>query len=284
MKILGIAPRIRNLYIEHVDSPWNEKALIKRKKDHLDVKVLIWDNDTFLYGRIHHIFLYIVDVLSPSFLYDPQKTPDEERDPVARNLYNQIWSIFVDSRLANRGIESFYDRALRRSIFIDTLRGIDWRQSDAIFTALWDRVDMTYPEIIDLTYKLLGSIEERRRDTRASETCLVPFLREHSVRKHIDQFDSEKLRAHTDELLSFTAYNCKDVFIQSTYYGIVLLYQNRVFVEMIPKGTKVLLVTIYSNESHAYSTTAIEEDSDLAKIESDIKEEYRKSSMHSRQY
>ena len=46
-------------FIEETDSPWNEKALIKRKKDYLDVKITIWEDSSFLYGRIYRLFLYI---------------------------------------------------------------------------------------------------------------------------------------------------------------------------------------------------------------------------------
>src|SRR5512146_860722 len=112
MEALGLSDAIRHLYIDQTDSPWNEKVLVKRKKEYLDVKLFVWDDNLFLYGRIYRLLLYVLDMLDRSFGYDSTKVPREEGGSSVRELYTQIWSIYVDSRVERSGIPSFYDRTI----------------------------------------------------------------------------------------------------------------------------------------------------------------------------
>ena len=185
MNTLGIAPLVRSIVIEKGDTPWSEKALIKWKKDHLDVKAIIWDDPTFLYGRIYCLFLYIVDVLNPVFEYKPRMSPDEEIEPKVRDRYNQIWSIYVDSRMERLGIENFYDRSLRKNLFIDSEKDFSWDAAGAIFQILWKKEFYTYPEIIDYSYDLSKIKIPWQIDTFEKEVS--DLLQDSSVKKHLER-------------------------------------------------------------------------------------------------
>jgi hypothetical protein len=274
---LGIAPLIRSVVIEKGNSPWSEKAHIKWKKDHLDVKAFIWDDQTYLYGRIYRLFLYIVDVLNPVFEYKPRISPDEEQEQKVRERYNQIWSIYVDSRMERLGIENFYDKVLRKNLFIDSEKELSWDTAGAIFETLWDKKSYTYPEIIDYSYDL---------KKLTLKTPIVPIdnctkhvsdlLKSPSVSKHLDNIPTPKFREIVNDIISFAAYHCKDAFIQSKYYGICLLYHRQAFLEMIPTGKDSLYFTIFDAQENTFETRTITDETDINALQGLIKEKYSK--------
>jgi len=279
---LGISQHIKNVVIEATDSPWLEKALIKRKKGALDVKTYIWMDETFVYGRIYRLFLYIADVLDRDFQYNPGITPDEEKEPFIRDLYNQIWSLYVDSRMERLGIESFFDRTLRKNLFIDLESPLGWPEAGRIFDALWDRTHLTYPEIIDLSYHL----EDRFPPQEPSrEPCvekeLASCLHRPSVIKHMERLRSPGLAAILNDLLSFAAYSCKDGLIVPCHYGIVFLFQNNVFLEFIPSGGDMFILSILDIRTGAYDTREIREDTDVEDIQKSIRDGYARMVMGS---
>jgi hypothetical protein len=277
---LEIAHFIRNIYIENTNSPWNEKALIKRKKDHLDVKITIWEDDRFLYGRIYRLFLYIYDVLNPHFQYRPQIAPDENKEPEMKDRHNRIWSIYVDSRVERRGVETFYDKFLRRNIFIDAEKKFTWAEAGDIFHKLWEKDTYTYPEITDYTYNI-DKLMNTNISGMSYEKEIIRSLLEPYVQKHIDKIPSAVFRNSAKELLNFTAYNCKDADIESSYYGISVFYQKQVFFEIIPTMENTLFLTLFNAISNAYETCVVTEDSNMTEIQTRIKEMYNKVSMHS---
>jgi len=272
---LGIAQFVRTIVVEKGDSPWSEKALIKWKKDHLDVKAFIWDDPTYLYGRIYRLFLYVVDVLNPAFEYRPRISPDEEKEPNVRDRYNHIWSIYVDSRMERRRIENFYDRSLRRNIFVDSEKELSHDAAGTIFDALWAKESFTYPEIIDYSYDV------RKIPLR---TSLIPVsgpdqsigepLREPSVRQHLERIPTPSFRETVNDIISFTAYQCKDAYIQPKYFGICLLYQRQTFLEMIPTGKDSLYLTIFDAKKNAYETQTITDKTDIQALQDLIKKNY----------
>jgi hypothetical protein len=274
---LGIAPLIRNVVIEKGNSPWSEKAHIKWKKDHLDVKAFIWDDPTYLYGRIYRLFLYIVDVLNPVFEYKPRISPDEEQEPKIRERYNQIWSIYVDSRMERLDIENFYDKTLRKNLFIDSEKELSWDVASAIFETLWDKELYTYPEIIDYSYDL---------KKLTLKTPIVPIdnftkhvsdlLQSPSVSKHLDNIPTPKFREIVNDIISFAAYHCKDAFIQPKYYGICLLYHRQAFLEMIPTGKDSLYFTIFDSQENTFETRTITDETDINALQELIKAKYSK--------
>lgn len=279
---LEIAHFIRNIYIENTNSPWNEKALIKRKKDYLDVKITIWEDDRFLYGRIYRLFLYIYDVMNPHFQYKPQIAPDEYKEPEMKDRHNRIWSIYVDSRVEKKGIETFYDKFLRRNIFIDAEKEFAWAEANKIFQKLWGKDAYTYPEITDHTYHIDKFMDISTPGISDSlEKEINKSLLEPYVQKHIEKLPSPTFRDSTKELLNFTAYNCKDIYIESSYFGISVIYQKRVVFEMIPTMENILFLTIFNAVSDAYETQIINEDSNITEVQKHIKEMYNKVAVHS---
>lgn len=274
---LGIAPLIHIVVIEKGDSPWSEKAHIKWKKDHLDVKAFIWDDQTFLYGRIYRLFLYIVDVLNPVFEYKPRISPDEEKEPKVRERYNQIWSIYVDSRMERLGIENFFDRALRRNLFVDSEKDLSLDAADTIFDTLWDKQSYTYPEIIEYSYDLRKlKLEKPVVSVNSLDKQVSDLLRSPSVSRHLEKIPSSKFRDTVNDLISFAAYHCKDAFIQPKYYGICLLYHRQAFLEMIPTGKDSLYFTIFDAQTDTFSTLKITEETNIQELQELIKEKYSK--------
>lgn len=277
---LGIADSIQNCVIEPVSSPFDEKALIKRKKGQIDVKLTFWNDDTFALGRMYHLFLYICDVLDGNFRYNPALAPDEEKEPDARNMYNQIWSIYVDSRIDRRGIENFYDRLLRRNIFIDTARNLAWDEATEIFQGLWDKETFSYPEIIENAYGLSRMMNEKTSLHReAFRRYLCGAYQSPSAKSILNAIGSEPLRTVATDLLSFTTYECKDTFVLPTYYGILFIFDRKVLAEIIPTEKDEVFFTIFDVTSHRFHTHIVTEGSDLAALQADIREKYRNAAV-----
>ncbi len=203
---IGIRSSIRNLIIENTESPWLEKIIIDGEKE-IDVKTVIWDDGRFIFGRIYRLLLYASDVLSREFLYDPKHAPDKQREPVVKRRYNQIWSLAVDSRVERIGVESFYDKQLRKNLFCDSERGVSRGEAGAVFDMLWQKQSFTFPEIVDYSRNLdeLLNREESRGVPDRFELDINTNLKEPSVRKHLRRLSSDKLAKTTDELLSFVA-------------------------------------------------------------------------------
>jgi hypothetical protein len=273
---LKIADRLKNIYIEKTASPWNEKALIKRKKDHLDVKMTVWADDLFLYGRVFRLLLYVYDVLNPYFHYQPESAPDESKEPKIRNRHNQIWTIYVDSRIERRGIETFFDKSVRKNIFIDAEREFSWTQAEIIFEKLWGKETYDYQEITDYAYNLERLKENVADVLRGPDAEVNKFLLEPSVQTHIEKISSSNFRNSVSELLNFAAYSCKDTHVEPSHFGISLLYQKRVFMEMIPTRENTMFLTLFDAASNAYNTSVVKEDSDISEVQGRIKEMYGK--------
>lgn len=273
---LGISRHINSVVIEGTDSPWLEKALIKRKKGILDVKTYIWMDEAFLYGRIYRLFLYVADVLDEAFLYDSSITPDEEKEPFIRDRYNQIWSLYVDSRMERLGIESFFDRGLRRNLFIDLESRLGWTEAAKIFDSLWSREMFTYPEIVDLSYHLEERFPGQPPTPGSSciERDLADSLHNPSVTGHLDRLDSPGAATVLNDLLSFTAYSCRDGLIAPCHYGIVFLFQNKVLLEFIPSGGHVFVLSILDPRSGTYDTRQVGAEADVEEIQKTIRERY----------
>ncbi len=280
---LGITSSIRSILVAETDSPWNEKALIKRKGGHLDIKITVWKDEAFLYGRVFRLFLYIRDVLDPGFQYDPSLAPDEHRDPMAAARYNQIWSLYVDSRMEKKGLENFFDRTTRRNLFIDMEKQTSWKEADALFHELWLRPSFTYPEIVDLSHRL-G--QDRAAPTSSGittpEVSVNTSIASPHVMQHLERIPSAELRNAVNEVLSFTAYHCKDCFITSSYFGMLFLYQRRVFVELIPASDGTLYFTHINPASDEYETETLAGNMDIGAVQGRIKKIYDTIAAQSR--
>ncbi len=268
---LGIRGAVRAVYIERTDSPWGEKVLVKRKGDHPDVKICVWEDNRYLYGRIYRLLLYIYDILHPVFHYDSRIAPREEDAPVWE-LYSQIWSIYVDSRLERTRIPNFYDRTLRRNLFAEARRELPWDESCRLFDDLWARESWTHAEIVK------AASAERARPPMANPAVLAPeveirhLLTEHSVGRHLERLSSRAVREKANELLSSTSYHCQGVLIRSSYYGIHFDYRGTTFAEIIPARENFLLGTLRDFHTNATQTVELSEESDLAPVQNAIKD------------
>jgi hypothetical protein len=278
---LEIGSSIRSIYVEKTESPWNEKALIKRKGPHLDVKITVWKGNAFLYGRVFRLLLYIYDVVNPDFHYDPKIAPREAEEPMITARYNQIWSLYVDSRMERRGIENFFDKRMRRNLFMDMEKQISWEEVDAIFQSLWAKLSFTYPEIIDYSYNLQTlSGQYAGQASSQPEVEINARIKSPHVKEHLDRIPTAALRNMVNEILSFTAYHCKDCHITSSYFGISFLYQRQPFAELIPTSEDLLYFTYIDPDSETYKTQTITGDSELKAIQSTIRTVYQKLTAH----
>jgi hypothetical protein len=270
---LGITKTVKNVFVEKTDSPWNEKVLIKRKKDHLDAKITIWDDNMYLYGRIYRLLLYIKDTLDRRFGYDYQKAPKEDGDPSLWDLYAQIWGIYVDSRVERTGIPNFYSRPVRRNLFVDARKDLTWEEAFLLFEKLWQRPSYTHPEIVAYTQNLDTMLRNDATPVPVEhfEVQMQALLKEHSVRKHIEKVPSLPLRQMINEILNFTAYNCKGTLIQSTYFGICFEFERKIFAELIPTRENLFLLTLIDLWNRKQTTHEVTESSSLEAIQKEIK-------------
>ncbi|HEY3278041.1 MAG TPA: hypothetical protein VGJ94_15595 [Syntrophorhabdaceae bacterium] len=280
---LGIAPSIRSIFVEKTDSPWNEKAFIKRKGSSLDVKITIWSDDSFLFGRIFRLFIYISDVLDPLFQYNPKITPLEDKEPGITARYNQIWSLYVDSRMERKGIESFFDKLTRRNLFIDMEKEIPWEEGDALFHRLWLKSSFSYPEIIYLSRNLGSLLPDGTSSAReAREVRIAASIKSPHVRDHIERIEQASYREMVNEILSFTAYYCKDCYITASYYGIYFLFQRRVFVELVPAADDLLYLTLLNPSNETFETETLTHPKELELVQGRIKKVYDSIAAQSR--
>lgn len=278
---LSISERVNKILIEDVLSPWDERAFIKRKKDYLEVKLRLWDDSLYLYGRVYRLFLYIYDVMREDFQYNPSMAPDEEKEPRLKDRHNQIWTIYVDSRLERRGIENFFDRITRRNIFVDSEKGMPWEDALLIFQELWDKESYTYPEITEITYNLEEYVEKIESTKKNKTECLVNnLLRQKGVIKQVERLPSAELRNILNELLSFTAYKCKDTHIDSRYYGIYMTYEKRLYAEIIPTEDNTIFITIFDPHSNEPVTHIIDEKTDIKIHQELIYRAYKMLAQH----
>lgn len=270
---LGIGGSIENLLIEDARSPWQEKIIIKGKSGHLDIKTIIWDDELFLYGRTYRLLLYPADVLNPQFLFDPTMMPDESRSPMSRGRHNQLWCIYVDSRIEKMGIDNFYDKTLRKNLFIDSEKELAWKEADDIFETLWEKASFSYPEIVDYACnfeKLLKRTPDSG-ETVPREIEIAAHLREPSIQKQLEKIPSEILRNKMQELLNFIAKNYKGIRIEPTYYGIHFLSGQKLLVELIALEGNALIFTILDVHSGMYRTYPVNESTDTDTIRNVIR-------------
>ena len=228
--------------------------------EQIDVKLALWNSDRFLYGRIYRLFLYLCDDLDDHFQYDPKLIPHGTFEPKIREIYNHIWGIYVDSRVEKMGIENFFDKTLRRNLFIDSQKNLPWTISNLIFTKLWDKERYTHAEMIDYAYHLEQLSEgESDMSDDAFEIEISRSLMDHSAIKHIDNIASSSLRDIAHAILYFVTVHCRGTLIESSYYGIYFMYDQEIFAEMATTKTDSLLLTLFDFQSNTNRTYTITE-------------------------
>ena len=268
---LQMRDAVRQVYTEETDSPWNEKVLVKRKGEHLDVKLFVWGENLYLYGRIYRLLLYGYDVLNPSFNYDSKRAPKED-EARAWDLYSQIWGAYVDSRLERARIPNFYDRLMRRNLLVEALKEFGWREACTLFDFLWAKEALTHADIVRYTYDPGTAAPIGAPGPDEPEMKIRPLLKGHSVKKHLDKLTSDTVRSMAEEILNFTAYHCKDVMITSSYYGVHFGHKNTSFAEMVVERGDLLLLTLHDPRTRIPTTVTVTETTDLQTVQSRIKE------------
>jgi hypothetical protein len=285
LETLHISASIRNILIKEVDSPWGEKIFRVNPDSPLtDVRLTLWKNDMFLYGRIYRLFLYISDALDPNFQYNSKLTPHGMAEPKARETYNHIWGIYVDSRIEKMEIENFYDKTLRRNLFIDTQKTLPWAVSNTLFEKLWNKGAFTHPEMIEYAFNIDKLTEQDgSTDFDAFEIEIGKSLTEHTARKNVDNIKSNTLREIAYRILNFTASQCKGTLMESSYYGIYFMYDQEIFVEMATTRPDALLITLFDFQSNLNRTYTVTGDSEeVNTIQETIKKIYDRIANHSR--
>jgi len=281
---LPIAGNIGSTDIEEVESPWDEKIIRIKKKQYSNIKLILWKNNKFLYGRIYRLFLFISDVFDKDFQYNHDLVPHGTAESKIRETYNHIWGIYVDSRVEKKGIENFFDKTLRKNLFIDSQKSLPWTVSNLFFEKLWSRGVFTHPKIIDYAYNLDQLADhDHGTDHDAFEIEISKTLMDHTAIKHVDHITSRHLRNVAYDILNFTASHCKGTFIESSYYGIYFMYDQEIFAEMATTRNNALLITLFdfqSNHRHTYTVTDQSSD-DVNRILSDIRTIYERILSHS---
>jgi hypothetical protein len=282
---LSISKSIKDIHIEEVGSPWNEKVILLKKRNvYNDVKLCLWTNNTFLSGRIHRLFLYISDALDQDFKYDEKIVPHGTWEHKARETYNHIWGIYVDSRIANMGMENFFDKTLRRNLFIDTQKNLPWPVSNLLFEKLWNKEKYTHNEIIHYANNLdeLSGIDNAI-ELNAFEIEIGRSLTDQTVRKHIDSIASNTIRDIAYNIINFTASHCKGTLMESSYYVIYFMYDQEIFAEILTTKTDGLHVTLFDFNSNIHRTYIVTEDSEeIQAVQQFIKTIYDNIANHSR--
>jgi hypothetical protein len=281
----NLSSRIRKVYVENTSSPWKEKTVrLIRRKGHIDLKLTLWNSELFLYGRIYRLVLYVRDALDPAFLYNREAIPRGTVEAKKRELYNHIWSIYVDSRIERMGIENFFDKTLRRNLFVDMQKSLPWATSKLLFEELWSKETMTHPQMLHYAYNLDEIIEGNDIDSvDAFEIEMNRSMVDHTARKHIESILSAPLRETAHDLLSFTMNHCRGTLIEASYYGIYFMYDQEIFAEMVTTKSEAILLTLFDFQSNLSRTYVINDLSlEVPAIQQAIKTIYDRIANHSR--
>jgi len=283
LRTLGVASCVRKVRIDQVNSPWNERVEIKKKETHLDVKLSIWDHPLCLYGRIYRLLMYVGDVLQPEFQYDPGKVPNNSTEPAIRETYNHLWGIYIDSRVERRGIDNFYDRVLRRNLFIDAQKSLSWQESSRIFQRLWDRQQYTHRQIIDDAYHLNEVLTEGPAEgADAFEVEIGASRLSDSVQTHIDRIASSGLREKAEDFMRFAKDHCQGTLIETSSYGLYFMYDQEIFAEMITTRSDALLISVFDFQLDFQESYRLTEESDPEPVLEKIRDTYNRISSHLR--
>jgi hypothetical protein len=268
LRMRDLVPRV---YTEETDSPWNEKVLVKEGMEYPDVKITVWNDNMYLYGRVYRLLLYVSDMLNPSFHYDSDRAPKED-ETGAWELYSQIWGIYVDSRMERTHIPNFYDRFLRSNLLAEALEGFEWKQSATLFDAFWAKDFLTHAEIVRYAYDPSAAAPIGTLNPHAPEVTIRSLLKDHSVMRHLEMLTSDVVKGMAHDMLDFTLRHCKEALITSSYYGIHFGYKNTTFAEMIVKTGNQLLLTFRDPRIHAPTTVTLTEVTGLEAVQSKIRE------------
>jgi hypothetical protein len=281
---LGPHAQIKNISIKEVGSPWDEKVRLRDRTGYHDVRLDVWRSPKFLPARIYRLVLYVLDSLDPGFKYDQNTLILAGLTSKTKETYNHIWSIYVDSRIEKMGFENFFDRILRRNLFVDSQKTYPWALSIFLFDKLWEKGSFTHQEIIEYSHNLSKLLDHSESwDPEAFEIEMNRSVSHHSIKKHVEKIFSPALRDIADTLLRFVTSRCRGTLIESSYYGIYFMYDQEIFAEMVTTKKDSLLITLfdYQLQKHATYIFGETEPQDIQKVQDAIKEIFDRISLHS---
>jgi hypothetical protein len=280
----NLSDRVKDVYLDPVISPWQEKiARLKRKEGYIDVNLALWDSELFLYGRIYRLLLYVSDALDPNFAYHSEAAPHGTLQRKAREAYNHIWSIYIDSRVEGMSIENFFDKVLRRNLFIDSQKALPWTISSMFFEKLWNKITFTHAEMVDYAHHLDKLVEgDNKGDMDAFELEMNRSVGDHTARRHVESIGSHILRELAYSILHYTASHCKGTLVEASYYGLYFMYDQEIFAEMVTTRSDALFLTLFDFQTNERKTYSVAEGSEeLPAIQEAIKTIYTRIANHS---
>lgn len=244
---------ISGFVLKEAKSPWEEKIRLHRNWDYIEAELHVWKSPEFLAARINRLALFVLDSLDPTFAFDMDAMVALKADPKIRRAHNHIWSIYVDSRIERMALDNFFDRSLRRNLFVDSLRAHPWFLSSRVFDQLWRKERFTHPEIIHYAQRLGNMLAEGSgdSDSHCFEVEMNHYRGGYSAGDCVEAIPSRKLRDVAISLLSFVAGTCRGTVIKPCYYGIQFIYEGIVLAEMITTKKDVLLLTLFGFPSES---------------------------------
>jgi hypothetical protein len=267
---------LNHIVLRDVRSPWEEKIRLQSSRNKTDITFFIWKSPEFLIARVHRLALYVLDYFDPAFTYDRNGVSALQATPGIRRTHHHIWSIYVDSRIEKMGLENFYDRPLRRSLFIDSQKTWPWTVSSRFFERLWEKERFTHPEIIDYARdpgKLTGDAEPAQAD--AFELEISRYAVGRTLKEHVEKIPSRQLRELAHTLLAFVSSRCRETIVEMSYYGVRFMSQGELFAEMVTTKNDVLLFTLFDCRNAESKNYTIGTDTQgLEQIQRAIKDAY----------
>lgn len=113
------------------------------------------DESNELQSFLIHEFMHAKDMVDPEFDYEDAFIPG---NPSVKNLitarFRLLWNVFVDSRLAKKGIQSTMNKEARFREFDNYYKKIPAKQRRGIFEGLWITEHFTHEELLSMATDL----------------------------------------------------------------------------------------------------------------------------------
>lgn len=274
---------INSFALKAARSPWEEKIRLHRNWDYVEAELHIWKSPQFLAARINRLALFVRDSLDPDFAFDMDAMVALRADPGIRRAHNHIWTIYVDSRIEKLGLDNFFDKSLRRNLFLDSQRRHSWAVSNRLFDKLWRKEGFTHPEIIDHAKKLEGMLlkDVEDIDCNTFEVEMNGYRGDYSAEDCVEAILPKELKDGAKVLLNFVNGVCRGAHIETCCYGIRFIHEGIIFAEMATTKKDSLPLTLFDFSSETSVSYVLGRDlGNMEKIQDALKEIYEAISFH----
>lgn len=274
---------IKGFVLKEARSPWEEKIRLHRSWDYIEAELHVWKSPQFLAARINRLALFVLDSLDPAFAFDMDAMVALKADSKIRRAHNHIWTIHVDRRIEKMVLNNFFDKSLRRNLFLDSQRGHSWIVSNRLFEKLWRKKSFTHPEIIDhakrLGEMLVTDVEDI--DSNPFEVEMSRYRSNSSAGDCVEAILPSELKDAAKVLVNFATGTCRGTLIETCCYGIRFIHEGIVFAEMVTTKKDALLLTLFDFSSENRTSYVLEKGrGDIEKIQGALKEIYEAISFH----